>query len=145
MIEFIKEYALVLLSGVASIGVVGTIINLVKVFSQKTLNKSFEIFRTNAISIRDNSANLSETVVDLTDQVKTLFSELQVAILEIEELKELIKLFETDSVLTEIRDGLLDMAIIKQSIDMKDALIETFGKEMTKIKNELEKINRKKE
>lgn len=145
MIEVIKEYALVLLSGVASIGVVGTIINLVKVFSQKTLNKSFEIFRTNALSIRDNSESLSETVIDLTSQVKTLFSELQVAILEIEELKELIKILESDSILTEIRDGLLDMAIIKQSIDMKDALIETFGKEMTKIKNELEKINRKKE
>lgn len=145
MIEFIKEYALVLLSGVASIGVVGTIINLVKVFSQKTLNKSFEIFRTNALSIRDNSESLSGTVIDLTGQVKTLFSELQVAILEIEELKELIKILESDSILTEIRDGLLDMAIIKQSIDMKDALIETFGKEMTKIKNELEKINRKKE
>lgn len=145
MIEVIKEYALVLLSGVASIGVVGTIINLVKVFSQKTLNKSFEIFRTNALSIRDNSESLSETVIDLTGQVKTLFSELQVAILEIEELKELIKILESDSILTEIRDGLLDMAIIKQSIDMKDALIETFGKEMTKIKNELEKINRKKE
>lgn len=145
MIEVIKEYALVLLSGVASIGVVGTIINLVKVFSQKTLNKSFEIFRTNALEIRDNSESLSETVIDLTGQVKTLFSELQVAILEIEELKELIKILESDSILTEIRDGLLDMAIIKQSIDMKDALIETFGKEMTKIKNELEKINRKKE
>ena len=145
MIEVIKEYALVLLSGVASIGVVGTIINLVKVFSQKTLNKSFEIFRTNALSIRDNSESLSETVIDLTGQVKTLFSELQVAILEIEELKEIIKILESDSILTEIRDGLLDMAIIKQSIDMKDALIETFGKEMTKIKNELEKINRKKE
>lgn len=145
MIEVIKEYALVLLSGVASIGVVGTIINLVKVFSQKSLNKSFEIFRTNALSIRDNSESLSETVIDLTGQVKTLFSELQVAILEIEELKELIKILESDSILTEIRDGLLDMAIIKQSIDMKDALIETFGKEMTKIKNELEKINRKKE
>lgn len=145
MIEVIKEYALVLLSGVASIGVVGTIINLVKVFSQKTLNKSFEIFRTNALSIRDNSESLSETVIDLTGQVKTLFSELQVAILEIEELKELIKILESDSILTEIRDGLLDMAIIKQSIDMKDTLIETFGKEMTKIKNELEKINRKKE
>ena len=143
MIEIIKEYAVAIIAGLGGIGVVGTIINLVKTFSQKTLNKSFETFKRSTDLIESNSANLAVNVRDLTTNIANLFEDLKKAITEMEELKELIQILQSDSLLTEIKDGLLGMDVIKQSIDMKDVLLETFGKEMTKIKEELEKINRK--
>ena len=143
MLEVIKEYAVAIIAGLGGIGVVGTIINLVKTFSQKTLNKSFETFKRSTDLIESNSANLAVNVRDLTVNISKLFEDLKKAISEMEELKELITILQSDSLLTEIKEGLLELDVVKQSIDMKDELLETFAKEMTKIKEELEKINRK--
>lgn len=141
--DVIQEYALAFIAGLGGIGVVGTLINLFKAFGQKSLNKSFDIFRNSVVSNDNSSRSLAETVNNLSGNVKKLLTDIQTAVTEIEELKEIITLLQSDSLLTEIKDGLLEMSVIKQSIDMKDALLETFGKEVTKIKAELEKINRR--
>lgn len=141
--DLIREYALAFIAGLSGIGIIGTLINLFKAFGQKSLNKSFDLFRNSVVSNDSSSKSLAETINNLSSDVKKLLEDIHTAVAEIEELKEIIALLQSDSLLTEIKDGLLEMSIVKQSIDMKDALLDTFGKEVTKIKAELEKINRR--
>ena len=141
--DVIQEYALALVAGLGSIGIIGTLVNLYKAFSQKALNRSFDVFKSSVNQIQSNSGALAVNVGQLKSTLDNLFKDLKTAITEIQELKEFIEILKSDSILTEIKEGLLGLDVVKQSIDMKDSLIETFGKEITKIKAELEKLNRK--
>ena len=110
--------------------------SIVKAFSQRTLNKTFDAMTNGAKGLLDTNVSLEKKVAGMVDTYNNVKG-------TIEDLKgEIVKL-NTDGILEELRKSFKELEVYKEALDYKDAIIEAYQRDLTAIKVALMNIEGK--
>lgn len=136
ILKMIEEHAVAFIAMFGGINIFVGASTVIKTFSQKKLNQSFDAFRNggavfeNLVGKSDNIISKFEGTFDNLGDFKDIGNEI------IKAVHELLN----DSALSELRSGITALLDIKEAIDFKDKLIETLAKDLSDIQLKLSEI-----
>lgn len=140
MINWISENtaAIVSIFGGSSLLIMAS--SIIKSFSQRKLNKAFDLFNMNTMTQKLNIEKYTNEINNITKKLDSEVSHLMDFIIvltnKIDELKDNIG----DNILKELDNELKHLSTITQEIELKDNLITNLNREIKQINIKLQKI-----
>ena len=136
MNEFIQQYALPIIAALSGSNILVMVASFIKAFNQKTLNKSFEKFNVSAV-LNQNTADLVKgKVLEMSDRLDGYAN-------KIEEFANDLQNIKSEELFDKLKEGLMDLETVKLALDMKDQMIESYGRDIREIKAALEALRQR--
>lgn len=136
MNELIQQYALPIIAALGGSNLLVMAASIIKAFNQKTLNKSFEKFNVSAV-LNQNTADLVKgKVLEMSDRLDGYAN-------KIEEFANDLQNIKSEELFDKLKEGLMDLDTVKLALDMKDQMIESYGRDIREIKAALEALRQR--
>lgn len=136
MNEIIQQYALPIIAALGGSNILVMVASIIKAFNQKALNKSFEKFNVGAV-LNQNTADL------VKGKVQELSGRLDGYADKIEEFANDLQNIKSEELFDKLKEGLMDLETVKLALDMKDQMIESYGRDIREIKAALEALRQR--
>lgn len=134
MIQLIRDNALLIISAIGTVNLIQAGAMIVKSFSQKKLNKTFDKFNAGASALYSNANDISGQL----QEFKKSYNELQTAIILLSvEITE----FTEKAITNELTSALGQVDLIRQTLNSNSELIDAYAKDMHAIRIALNTID----
>ena len=127
LLQLIEEHALAIIAALGGTNILIFAASMVKVFTQKNLNKTFDHFKSTVVTSAEVSSSIDSKINVVTSQINTQLNQINKIANDLQNIKS-EELFE------KLKDGLMDLETVKLALAMKDELIEAYGKDIREIK-----------
>lgn len=126
-ILFIESNLSAIIAALAGGNILIVAATVMKTFSQRNLNRSFELFKEGAQGLVNKSMTIDQVTRNFTDVVTNVKGSVEVLSAQISEL-DFEKTFQL------LQQTMMELQIVKESLAYKDTLIESYQKDMHDIR-----------
>lgn len=142
-LNLIQENILSIIAALSAGNILVFIASIVKVFSQKNLNKAFEMFSLGSKDLVEQAKGLLDKNIDIETKVKLLTDAINQIETTIKTLAEEVQKLNSTELFEQLATSLKELETIKATIDYKDKLIEAYQADIQQIRIELMKLEGK--